>query len=297
MELSFHLFDKRKQSCYVMAIISVYIFPYHRPHSSQKRFVQTFIFGGLKMWINLTSKQNLKSRRTSTIVIRKLLNDFLYIVSGFSLFSSRFPFNKTWAESSLQASSQQHTKCMRVWEHVLLNIYDFKRFIFMFWKWQSISIHVCEWAKNIFFFLLNVNFSTSIMRIKLWTTWKIIVLHVSWNCVSVLSSCCIYAIRESNTEKVLTYPHQKMFEMGSLKAIADNQHVKYVIFARYAQKWTEWEKKNSKQRQHEKNACTTESYFSTFSASSFIHFERWIYVFLCIFYTHFNLCSPKVFAI
>lgn len=26
-----------------------------------------------------------------------------------------------------------------------------------------------------------------------------------------------------------------MFEMGSLKAIADNQHVKYVIFTRYPQ--------------------------------------------------------------
>lgn len=47
-----------------------------------------------------------------------------------------------------------------------------------------------------------------------------------------------------------------MFEMGSLKAIADNQHVKYVIFTRYPQNGCE-EIKLRRKKKNEKNSELT----------------------------------------
>lgn len=66
------------------------------------------------------------------------------------------------------------------------------------------------------------------------------------------------------------YPRQKKktkkFEMGLLKAIADNQHVKYVIFARYAQ--------NVRVRKERKKRITTQTHthIHTYSRAS-IHWN------------------------
>lgn len=42
-----------------------------------------------------------------------------------------------------------------------------------------------------------------------------------------------HAICENTLKRCLPSSKKKKFEMGSLKAIADNQHVKYAIFAKY----------------------------------------------------------------
>lgn len=85
-------------------------------------------------------------------------------------------------------------------------------------------------------------------RRRQWPTQSIVFSRYVWRCMR--SSSCCYNMPFVRTHWKGVYPHQKKFEMGPLKAIADNQHVKYVIFGQiFTKRMSNREKKTNKRTQ------------------------------------------------
>lgn len=138
--------------------------------------------------------------------------------------------------------------CVHEFGHIVLKIYDFERSVLVFCKWQPI----CESEQRVLFFWTVNTCSWNVIEWRCWwndsqngqlnrfcyaTLRYVTFVDVIWRLYSVhcirSSSCCTTCHLWKHTEKVFTLIKFFFREMGSLKAIADNQHVKYAIFAKY----------------------------------------------------------------
>lgn len=190
------------------------------------------------------------------------------------------------------------------------------RSILVFCKWQSICVRIClysvsVWAKSFF----NVAFNTCSWNVIEWRCWwngnsngqhnrfRYATLRYICRCNSIDRVCSVvYTFVQllynnmpicENTLKRCLPSSKNFFEMGSLKAIADNQHVKYAIFAKYTKcvcMWGETTKTTSALSPALSQSHAHSHIHIIFSTFFLLLFTIWE---VDLFYTAYLICAWK----